>query len=134
MKQDYMMKHNRVNIECEVGKTMQLLDELKPLEVHHHFRVRLMQRVDREFGEGSEKGRNGFSRYFDVRLALMALLLVINLSTALLSIKSNNTQFSAGISELLDNMGDDYTTQEFAYYDQTATQPVDSGADTIQTQ
>ncbi|NTW68321.1 MAG: hypothetical protein HGB23_00545 [Chlorobiaceae bacterium] len=129
-----MMKHNRENIECEVGKTMQLLDELKPLEVDHHFRVRLMQRVDREFGEGSKKGRSGFSRYFDVRLALMALLLVINLSTALLSIKSNNTQFSAGISELLDNMGDDYTTQEFAYYDQTATQPVDTGVDTILTQ
>ncbi|GEM_PF-163781 len=129
MKQEYMMKQQNENIERAVGKTLQLLDELKPLEVHHLFRVRLMQRIEGEFGEGSKKGSSGFSRYFDVRLALMALLLVINLSTALLSLKSNTTQFGAGISELLDNMGDDYTTQEFAYYDQTATQSADTGTD-----
>ncbi|WP_040433770.1 hypothetical protein, partial [Chlorobium ferrooxidans] len=119
------MKQQSENIEREVGKTLRLLDELKPLEVHHLFRVRLMQRVEAEFGEGAKKESSGFSRYFDVRLALMALLLVINLSTALLSLKSNTTQFSAGISELLDNMGDDYSTQEFAYYDQSA----DTGTD-----
>jgi len=123
------MKKQQEHIEREVGKTMQMLDELKPLEVHHQFRVRLMQRVEGEFGEGSKAMKIGFSRYFDLRLALMALLLVINLSTALLSFKSNDMQVSAGISELLDNMGDDYTTQEFAYYEQTASQSVDTATD-----
>ena len=43
------MKIHDENIEREVSKTMMLLDEISPLEIHHQFRVRLMQRVEQEF-------------------------------------------------------------------------------------
>jgi hypothetical protein len=133
MKQELMMKQSHENIEREVAKTMQLLDELKPLEVHHQFRVRLMQRIDAEFGEGQKEVKSGFSRYLDIRFAFMALLVMINLGSALLSLQNNQTQLSAGISELIDSMSDDYTTQEFAYYDQTALPSLDTGTDNNRT-
>jgi hypothetical protein len=127
MKQEYKMKQSYEKIEREVAKTMQLLDELKPLEVNHHFRARLMQRIDAECMEGSRQVKSGFSRYLDARLAFMVLLVIINLGSALLSLQNSETQLSAGISEVIDSMSDDYTTQEFAYYDQTAATAADSG-------
>jgi hypothetical protein len=57
----------------------------------------------------------------------MVLLVIINLGSALLSLQNSETQLSAGISEVIDSMSDDYTTQEFAYYDQTAATAADSG-------
>ncbi len=111
-----MKKHDE-DIEREVRRTMTLLDEMAPLELHHQFRVRLMQRVDREFGEG----RNShFGQRVDFRLAFMGVLLFINFGTAALTIFDGGWQpATATISELLDNQSLDYTSQDLAYYDQT---------------
>ena len=112
------MKQSNEKIEREISDTMKLLDEMKPLEVHHLFRVRLMQRVEREFGESSKQA-SGFGRRIDLKFAFMVVLVIINLGSGVVSVLNNEKPSITGISELIDNLGDDYTSQEFAYYDQT---------------
>ncbi|NTV05486.1 MAG: hypothetical protein HGA59_03140 [Chlorobiaceae bacterium] len=118
-----MMTKRNENIEKKVSETMKLLDEMGRVEVNHLFRVRLMQRVEREFGEGAGRAHSRFGNRVDVRLAFMTLLLIINLGSALLSVFDSNRQTTTTLSELLDNQSDDYSSQEFAYYDQTVTEP-----------
>jgi hypothetical protein len=124
-----MMKQQHENIEREIDKTLRQLDEMKPLEVHHNFRVRLTERIDAEYADGSKKLISGFSKYLDARLAFMMLLLVINFGAALLSVQNNESQLlSTGKNEqLADNSGDDYTSQQYAYYDQTFSTSVATG-------
>lgn len=126
MKQELMMKRHNNNIEEQVAKAMMLLDEIKPLEVDHHFRVRLMQRIEYEFGQRSGYAQAGLRNRFDFRLAFMALLIMVNLGSALLSVQHNNLGKTPGISEMIDNLNDDYPSQEFAYYDQTSAYPVET--------
>ncbi len=113
MKQDTMMKRHDENIEAEVSSTMNFLDELAPLEFHHQFRVRLMHRVESEIGSKY----SGFR--IDYRLALMVLVVVINLGSTTLSVQQGDESI-ATISEVPFNQSDDYSNQEFAYYDQVA--------------
>ena len=111
-----MMKaYNKKNIEAEIAKTMQLLDEAPPLEVHHLFRVRVMERVESSLGQKS-------GRMADFRFAFMALLVIVNVGSTVLSLQNNKTLSKNETSESYDASGDDYSTQEFAYYDQTGTE------------
>jgi len=116
MKQEKMMKQYHENIEAEVRQTMQLLDEVKPLEVHHLFREQLMRRIEEELEQGEMSKR---SNGLDYRLAFVALLFVINLASTLLAITPDENQPVATVGQLADNQSDDYSGQEFAYYDQT---------------
>ncbi len=112
------MKKRDENIEARVIETMDLLDKVQPLEVHHLFRVRLMQRVEREFGEEARSARG---IRLDFRLAFMALLLVVNLGSALVSVFDGNRNITGGaVSELLESQNDEYNSQDFAYYEQSA--------------
>jgi hypothetical protein len=117
MKQEPMMNKRNEKVESEVNKTMQLLDAMVPLEVGHQFRVRLMQRIDEEFGQTSNV-RN-FSIRFDFRVALMALLLMLNVASTLF-IKPDEELKVNVAAQVAESQGDEYSTQEFAYYDQTA--------------
>ncbi|MFZ4525815.1 MAG: hypothetical protein ACOYOE_09765 [Chlorobium sp.] len=112
-----MMKQHDENIEAEVSKTMHLLDEFVPLELHHQFRVRLMRRVESEIGLGEGIQYSGFR--FDYRLAFMVLVFVINLGSTMFSVQQGDNSITT-ISEVSINQSDDYSNQEFAYYDQTA--------------
>ncbi len=120
MKPKFMMKQRNNNIEAQVAETMKLIDEIKPLKVNHLFRVRLMQRVEREFEQKSEHARPMFGNRIDLRLAFMVLLIIVNLGGTLLTVQQNSHIATSGISEMLDKLSDDYTSQEFAYYDQTS--------------
>ncbi|TLU85855.1 MAG: hypothetical protein FDX21_04675 [Chlorobium sp.] len=117
MKPEKMMKQHDDNIEAEVRKTMDLLDELAPLEVHHQFRVRLMQRIDNEIGQEKHIKYPGFR--IDYRLAFMVLLLAVNLGSTMLSVRQGDETITT-ISEVPVSQSEDYSNQEFAYYDQTA--------------
>lgn len=110
------MKQYNEEVEAEVMQTMQLLDEVKPLEVHHLFRVRLMQRVEDELEEGG-KSRSNLS--IGYKLAFIVLLLVINLASALLLVKVGEDRAMTTVGQLAESQSDDYSSQEFAYYDQT---------------
>ena len=126
------MKQRNNKIEEQVARTMKLLDEMKPLEVNHFFRARLMQRVEREFGPGSKHSNSVIENRFALRLAFFTLLIVINIGGTLLSVQQNNPKPASGISEMLDKLSDDYSSHEFAYYDQSATYAADSGANETQ--
>jgi hypothetical protein len=126
MKQEHMMKKCNEHIEEEISKTLKVLDEMETITAHHLFRARLMHRLEVECGE--KQGR-GFGVHLDFRLAFMALLLMVNLGSALLSLSNGVQPATTTISELLDSQNDDYASQDFAYYDQT----VPSSAKTIGT-
>jgi hypothetical protein len=132
MKQEPMMKKHNEEIEREIGKTIKLLDEMGPLEVHHLFRVRLMQRVEREFGEGSRPARGRMGSRLDFRLAFMLVLLVVNIGSACISVLDGDRQIASTVSELLEVQDDDYSSQEFAYYDQTSSLPSNTGTEGTQ--
>ncbi|NTW56444.1 MAG: hypothetical protein HGB20_05305 [Chlorobiaceae bacterium] len=125
------MNKRHDNIEAEVAKTLGLLDHIEPLEVTHHFRVRMMQHIEQQQSARGIRNFNtgwGYNR-FDLRLAFMAILIIINLASALLVVNHNsNTQVKQGISEVMDNQAYDYTRSTYAYYDQTGTFPSDSEA------
>ncbi len=135
MKQEFMMKERNNNIEAQVAKTMKLLDEMKPLEVNHFFRARLMQRIEREFGPEAKQSHAVAGNRFVFRLAFFALLIVINLGATVLSVQQNKrwTTSVSGISEMLDKLSDDYTSHEFAYYDQSSTYTSETVSTEIQT-
>ena len=133
MKQKLMMKEHNTNIEARVANTMKLLDEMKPLEVHHFFRARLMHRIEREFGPGLKQSYAVAGNRFVFRLAFFTLLIIINLGAAVLSIQQNTFGTSSGISEMLDKLNDDYSSHEFAYYDQSGTYPADTATNENQT-
>ena len=135
MKQEFMMKERNNNIEAQVAKTMKLLDEMKPLEVNHFFRARLMQRIEREFGLEAKQTHAVAGNRFVFRLAFFALLIVINLGATVLSVQQNKrwTTSVSGISEMLDKLSDDYTSHEFAYYDQSSTYTSETVSTGIQT-
>ena len=130
-----MMKQQNKNTEEKVARTMKLLDEMKPLEVNHFFRVRLMQRIEREFGLEAKPSNSVANNRFTFRLAFFALLIVINLGATVLSVQNNNrgTISVSAISEMLDKLSDDYTSQEFAYYDQPATYAAETAPNGNQT-
>ncbi|MEI8185910.1 MAG: hypothetical protein WCG19_04350 [Chlorobiaceae bacterium] len=122
------MKPHNDNIEAQVAKTMELLDEMKPLKVNHFFRVRLMQRVEKEFGPDSKHSDSFAENRFTLRLAFFTLLIIINIGAAVLSVQQNNRRTTSGISEMLDKLSDDYTGHEFAYYDKSAAYTSDTGS------
>jgi len=111
-----MNKRNET-VESEVSKTMQLLDAMVPLKADHRFRVRLMQRIDEEFGQ-TNRTKN-FSIHLDYRLAIMTLLLMLNVASTLF-IKPDEELKVNVADQVVESQGDEYSTQEFAYYDQTA--------------
>ena len=130
MKQELMMKQHNNNIEAQVARTMKLLDEMKPLQVNHFFRARLMQRIEQEFGFGAKRSTMSADNSFAFRLAFFALLIIINLGATLLSVQQNNRGTTSGsaISEMLDKLSDDYTSQEFAFYDQPGAYATESAS------
>lgn len=121
-----MMKQRKEDIEKEVGRTMMLLEKMESLEVHHLFRARLMQRIEREYGGELNTVKSRISRSLDFRLAFVILLIIINFGSAMISLRQNDSRASAGISEMIDNLSDDYSSTEFAYYDQTASSPAET--------
>ncbi len=117
-----MMKPNKINIEAEIANTVKLLDELEPLEVHHLFRVRVMQRVESVCSQKSGRVINLPGSVTDFRFAFMALLVIVNVGSTVLSLQNSKTLSKNETSESYEASGDDYSTQEFAYYDQTGTE------------
>ncbi|NTW62873.1 MAG: hypothetical protein HGA46_02030 [Chlorobiaceae bacterium] len=118
MKQEKKMKNNIDKREEEVRKIMQLLDEMQPLKVSPLFRVHLMERI----AAGSTKSRLETVHNFNPRLAFAALLLVINISSAMLFFSSTERQSKETASNATETISDDYTSPALAYYTETGTE------------
>jgi hypothetical protein len=113
------MKQHNDHIEAEVMKTLKLLDEMPVLKVHHLFRVKLMQRVDDMQQSSARKGNGALS--LNVRLAFMALLLLVNIASAVLFIRSDKVRPLASLGgNASEWFSDDYASPALAYYAQPA--------------
>jgi hypothetical protein len=121
------MKQRHDNIEAEIAKTLGLLEEMKPLEVSHFFRVRLMQRIEQESSQWPRKLSVdfGYGR-LDLRLAFMAILIIINIASAFIAVTHNDNSAKPVISEAMDSQSYDYARSAYAYYDQAGTFPSDN--------
>ncbi len=113
------MSHNDMHTREEVKRTMAVLDGIRPIEVHPGFRVRLMQRIEEESNAGALTA-NGIASRLNYRFALMLLLIIINLGSALVVLLQNAGDSAPAISEILGNFGDDYSSSTFAYYQEPA--------------
>ncbi|ABL64466.1 hypothetical protein [Chlorobium phaeobacteroides] len=112
------MKHNIDTKEEEVRKIMQLLDEMQPLKVSPLFRVHLMEKVEAV----SNNRRSETFHSFNPRLAFAALLVVINISSAMLFFSSTEQQAKETASNATETVNDDYTSPALAYYTETGTE------------
>lgn len=112
------MKQSKSHIEQEVRKTLQLLDEMERIAVHPSFRVRLTQRIEREFAEGAQGAAPAWQ--LNYRLAFMLLLIIINIGTAFLAMRHDNQETGPAVSDVIETLGDDYSSPTFAYYDQAS--------------
>lgn len=113
------MKRPDEHIEAEIRRTLDLLDDLPVLHASPHFRVHLMQRIEATrkgmFGYGASRQTDGFR----IRFAVAALLLVVNISSALLFFNSPEPLSLADAGEALEQLGDEYSGEELAYYVET---------------
>ena len=115
------MKRYDKQTEEQIGETMRLLDSLPSLKTSPLFRVRVMERIDalqrKEFESGGIRGG------VNVRLALGAMLVAVNIGSAALFFTSSG--HIGGISDAsgaIEQLRDDYAGPELAYYVETVDQ------------
>ncbi|MBM3162041.1 MAG: hypothetical protein FJZ79_01645 [Chlorobi bacterium] len=114
------MKKPDGHIEEQVRRALQVLDDLPGLQVSPFFRVHLMQRI--------ETIRDSAPWYSDllrpeglkVKLAFAALLLAINIGSATLFFSAGDPLSLADAGEALEQLSDEYSGEELAYYVDTA--------------
>lgn len=114
------MKRSDENIEEQIRRTLAVHDDLPKLQVSPLFRVHLMQRIDternRKAGTAAIRGTEGFN----IKLAFAVMLLVINISSTLLFFSSSDQLKLADAADALEQLTDDYSRPELAYYVETA--------------
>ncbi|AAM71523.1 MAG TPA: hypothetical protein DEB17_07160 [Chlorobaculum sp.] len=105
---------------AEVMKTIGLLDQMPRVEVDHLFRVRLMQRI-----EAMEVKKTSWSALpggaFNPRLAFMALLLMLNIASALMLFMHGTPQATGSSGAIAESLTEDYGGPALSYYDDQTT-------------
>jgi hypothetical protein len=112
------MKKSREHIEAEVMKTLKILDDMQDIRPHHLFRAHLMQKIEEETEKrfSSALPRSISS---NLRLAFIALLLLINITSALLFFGKDPLQPMAAITgDQLETFSEDYASPALSYYAQ----------------
>jgi len=115
------MKRHDKQIEEQIGETMRLLDSLPSLKASPLFRVRVMERIDALQRKKFESG--GLRGSFNVRLALGAMLVAVNIgSSALFFTSAGHIGGISDASGAIEQLRDDYAGPELAYYVETVDQ------------
>jgi len=125
-----MNMDNRQKATQEAQKTLAMLDALEPLEVRPQFRVRLMERIERESAAGGWL-HAGSSASMNYRFAFIVLLIIVNVGSALVVFFNTTEQSAPLFSDLRTTISDDYSSPTFAYYEQPAAYSHD--AETMET-
>ncbi|NTW54099.1 MAG: hypothetical protein HGB15_04940 [Chlorobaculum sp.] len=109
---------NRTNEQrnAEVTKTLEMLDKMPKIEVNHHFRARLLQRIDAMEVKQSS-GAIVFGGAFSPKLALMTLLLVLNIASAVMMYMHQTPQLTGSSGAVAESMNEDYGGPALSYYD-----------------
>lgn len=112
------MKGYDKQMEERIRETMQSIDSLPKLKASPLFRVRVMERI--ETVERKQLRSGSIHAGFNVRLALGALLLAVNIgSAALFFASSEQLGGTADAGDALEQLSEDYTGPELAYYAET---------------
>ncbi|NTW93707.1 MAG: hypothetical protein HGB27_03375 [Chlorobiaceae bacterium] len=113
------MKRPDEHIEAEIRRTLQVLDDLPNLQASPLFRVHLMQRIETSHLNASGYGTFRQTEGFRMKFAVAAILLVINISSALLFFNSQEPLSLTDAGEAIEQLSDDYSGEELAYYVET---------------
>lgn len=101
---------------AEVTKTLGVLDQMPRVEINHLFRARLMQRIE-AMEANKSSGIAVFGSTLNPRLALMALLLVLNVASALLLFMHETPQATGASIAVAESFSEDYGGAALSYYD-----------------
>lgn len=116
MKPKKTMNRSTEQRNAEVTKTLGVLDQMPRVEVNHQFRARLMQRVDAMEVKKSP-GITVFGGAFTPKLAFMALLLVLNVASAIMLYQHETPQASGASGTIAESISEDYGGPALSYYD-----------------
>ncbi len=111
------MNRNFEQCEAEVSKTLELLDRMPQVEPSPRFRAQLMQRIN-----AMEPINNGdkpiVSMALSPKVVFLALLLMLNIASAMLLFTSQTPQSTTSASgTLADSFSEDYGGPALSYYD-----------------
>lgn len=110
------MNRSFEQLEAEVSKTLEILDRMPQLEPSPRFRAQLMQRINAM--EPVSNGGMTVSMAFSPKVAFLALLLMLNIASAMLLFTSQTPQSATGASgTLADSFSEDYGGPALSYYD-----------------
>jgi hypothetical protein len=102
---------------AEVTKTLEMLDKMPRIEVNHHFRARLLQRID-AMEVRKSTGAVVLGGAFSPKLALMTLLLVLNIASAVMLYMHQSPQLAGASGAVAESMSEDYGGgPALSYYD-----------------
>jgi len=113
------MKRSDENIEEQIRRTLAAHDDLPKLQVSPLFRVHLMQRIDAERNRIGGSAAIRVAEGFNAKLAFAALLIVINIGSAFLFFSSSDPLTLADAADAVEQLTDDYSGPELAYYVET---------------
>lgn len=109
------MMHKNDHIETEVRQTVEVLDNLPHLEAHYLFRTRVMERISNE--APTRPGEAGSSLIPGLKFAFMALLLIINIGSALaLMLPNVDQQAFISKQDTFESLTNEYSSPALSYY------------------
>lgn len=101
----------------EIAETLKMLDALPGIEVSPRFRANLMRRIE-STSRPTFQGSGAVAVVFNPKTALIALLLLLNIASAMLLFMHGETKsttgFSGGIAE---SFSQDFGGAALSYYD-----------------
>ena len=116
------MNRSKEQRDAEVLKTMDILDNMPKVELHHLFRARLLERID-----ATERSR-AVSRGFSPRLAFFSLLLTVNVGMGVLMFThQDSSTITARNGETAEAVSDEYGSPALSYYEQSPMQDSQDG-------
>ena len=107
------MKKGNEHIEAEVVKTMAIVERGESLNVSHHFRTKLMQRIEQETMQRTATPYDGWQVKY--KLAALLLLFALNAGSSWLLLRE---QPATSVTAILQQSNND-VLPEVAYNDQT---------------
>lgn len=110
------MNRHAEHCNAEIARTLEVLDALPNIDAGPRFRTRLMQRI--ESAETHTQGNGTVTVAFNPRIAIFALLLLLNLASAMLLFMHTGTATRSGASNsMAESFGEDYGGAALSYYD-----------------
>ncbi|HHE31937.1 MAG TPA: hypothetical protein ENL07_04765 [Chlorobaculum parvum] len=108
--------NRKEQLEAEVSKTLEILDQIPQVEAGHRFRAQLMQRID-SMEPASRSGITA-SDALSPKVAFLALLLMLNIASGMLMFMNEAPQSASSVSgTLAESFSEDYGSPALSYYD-----------------